>query len=41
MATDFSAEPLDNDLNAKVLAQLVEQVKGAILVTHSMGGTIG
>lgn len=34
--------PLDNDLNAKVLAELVNQQKdGAILVTHSMGGTIG
>jgi pimeloyl-ACP methyl ester carboxylesterase len=33
--------PLDNDLNAKVLAQAVDRVGGAILVTHSMGGTIG
>ena len=34
--------PLDNDLNADVLAQLVDkQPDGAILVTHSMGGTIG
>lgn len=34
--------PLDNDLNAKVLAKLVDQLKdGGILVTHSMGGTIG
>ncbi|MBQ6758773.1 MAG: alpha/beta fold hydrolase, partial [Selenomonadaceae bacterium] len=34
--------PLDNDLNAEVLAELVNQQKdGAILVTHSMGGTIG
>ncbi|UOO82902.1 alpha/beta fold hydrolase [Uruburuella testudinis] len=33
--------PLDNDLNADVLAQLVEQTGGAVLVTHSMGGTIG
>lgn len=34
--------PLDNDLNADVLAKLVDQQKdGAILVTHSMGGTIG
>ena len=34
--------PLDNDLNADVLAELVNQQKdGAILVTHSMGGTIG
>ena len=34
--------PLDNDLNADVLAKLVNQQKdGAILVTHSMGGTIG
>ena len=34
--------PLDNDLNADVLAELVEQQKdGAILVSHSMGGTIG
>lgn len=34
--------PLDNDLNADVLAKLLNQQKdGAILVTHSMGGTIG
>ena len=34
-------EPLDNDLNADVLAQLVDRQKdGAVLVTHSMGGTI-
>lgn len=34
--------PLDNDLNARVLAELVNQTEdGAILVTHSMGGTIG
>lgn len=33
--------PLDNDLNADVLAQLVDKTEGAILVTHSMGGTIG
>lgn len=34
--------PLDNDLNADVLAELVNRQKdGAILVTHSMGGTIG
>ena len=34
--------PLDNDLNADVLAELVNQQKdGAILTTHSMGGTIG
>ncbi|OOF55603.1 alpha/beta hydrolase [Rodentibacter myodis] len=34
--------PLDNDLNADVLAELANQQKdGAILVTHSMGGTIG
>lgn len=33
--------PLDNDLNAKVLAQLVDKLAGAVLVTHSMGGTIG
>lgn len=34
--------PLDNDLNAGVLAELVDQQKdGAVLVTHSMGGTIG
>ena len=34
--------PLDNDLNADVLAQLVNRQKdGAVLVTHSMGGTIG
>ena len=34
--------PLDNDLNAAVLTKLFQQQKdGAILVTHSMGGTIG
>lgn len=34
--------PLDNDLNADVLTKLFQQQKdGAILVTHSMGGTIG
>lgn len=33
--------PLDNNLNADVLAQLVDKLDGAILVTHSMGGTIG
>lgn len=33
--------PLDNDLNADVLAQLVDRTGGAILFTHSMGGTIG
>ena len=33
--------PLDNDLNAEVLAKLVDRTQGAVLVTHSMGGTIG
>lgn len=33
--------PLDNDLNADVLAQLVDRTGGAVLVVHSMGGTIG
>lgn len=33
--------PLDNDLNADVLAKLVDKTQGAILVTHSMGGTVG
>lgn len=33
--------PLDNDLNASVLAQVVDKTGGAVLVTHSMGGTIG
>ena len=34
--------PLDNDLNAEVLSELVnQQEEGAVLVTHSMGGTIG
>lgn len=33
--------PLDNDLNAGVLAQLADKTGGAVLVTHSMGGTIG
>lgn len=33
---------MDNDLNADILAKLFDQQKdGAILVTHSMGGTIG
>lgn len=35
------SEPLDNDLNADVLAELVNKLDGAILLTHSMGGTIG
>ena len=33
--------PLDNDLNADALAQLMEKTGPAVLVTHSMGGTIG
>lgn len=33
--------PLDNDLNATVLAQLADKTGGAVLVTHSMSGTIG
>ena len=33
--------PLDNDLNARVLAELMDKTGGAVLVTHSMGGTIG
>jgi len=34
--------PLDNDLNADVLAKLFNRQKdGAVLVSHSMGGTIG
>ncbi|HBO37657.1 MAG TPA: hypothetical protein DD638_03235, partial [Pasteurellaceae bacterium] len=33
--------PLDNNLNADVLTQLVNKTDGAVLVTHSMGGTIG
>nr|WP_228068108.1 alpha/beta fold hydrolase [Neisseria sp. 19428wB4_WF04] len=33
--------PLDNDLNADVLAQLADKTGGAVLVTHSMGGNIG
>ncbi|AAU38004.1 alpha/beta hydrolase [[Mannheimia] succiniciproducens] len=40
-AWTIGSGPLDNDLNADVLTQLVDQTKGAILVTHSMGGTIG
>lgn len=40
-AWTIGSGPLDNDLNADVLAQLVNQTDGAILVTHSMGGTIG
>ena len=32
---------LDNDLNANVLAQAVDKIGGAVVVTHSMGGTIG
>lgn len=38
--TPYSGE-LDNDLNAKTLAQLLDKTGPAILVTHSMGGTIG
>ncbi len=41
-AWTIGSGPLDNDLNADVLAQLVNRQKdGAVLVTHSMGGTIG
>lgn len=40
-AWTIGSGPLDNDLNADVLAQLVNKTDGAILVTHSMGGTIG
>lgn len=41
-AWTIGSGPLDNNLNADVLAQLVNQQKdGAVLVTHSMGGTIG
>ncbi len=36
----YSGE-LDNDLNAKALAQLTNKIGPSILVTHSMGGTIG
>jgi pimeloyl-ACP methyl ester carboxylesterase len=32
---------LDNDVNANALAKLFEKIGGGILVTHSMGGTIG
>lgn len=32
---------LDDNLNAKVLAQLFDKVGESILVTHSMGGSIG
>lgn len=40
-AWTIGSGPLDNDLNADVLAKLVNQTDGAVLVTHSMGGTIG
>lgn len=40
-AWTIGSGPLDNDLNADVLAKLVNQTGGAVLVTHSMGGTIG
>ena len=33
--------PLDNDLNAEALAALLKKTGPAILMTHSMGGTIG
>lgn len=36
----YSGE-LDNDLNAKTLAQLFTKIGPSILITHSMGGTIG
>lgn len=35
------AGELDNDLNAKTLAKLLTKIGPSILVTHSMGGTIG
>ena len=40
-AWTIGSGPLDNDLNADVLAQLVDRTGGAVLVTHSMGGSIG
>lgn len=40
-AWTIGSGPLDNDLNADVLAQLADKTGGAVLVTHSMGGTIG
>jgi len=36
----YSGE-LDNELNAKTMAQLLNKIGPSILVTHSMGGTIG
>lgn len=36
----YSGE-LDNDLNAKAMALLLTKIGPSILVTHSMGGTIG
>lgn len=36
----YSGE-LDNDLNAEALAKLLEKIGPSVVVTHSMGGTIG
>ena len=38
--TNYTGE-LDNDVNADALAALFEKIGDGILVTHSMGGTIG
>ena len=38
--TNYTGE-LDNDVNADALAALFEKIGEGILVTHSMGGTIG
>lgn len=38
--TNYTGE-LDNDVNADALASLLNKVGPSILVTHSMGGTIG
>lgn len=40
-AWTIGSGPLDNDLNANVLSQIVDKTGDAVLVTHSMGGTIG
>lgn len=38
---NIGSGPLDNDVNADAVAKLLDKIGPSILVTHSMGGTIG
>ncbi len=40
-AWNIGTGPLDNDVNADAVASLLEKIGPSVLVTHSMGGTIG